>query len=241
MATTPTTPDLQQQLVAEFSALAHKHATVSYVLIGVLVLVLAVVGLGGWLGLKSYEAQIARAEASEAQYNQDRKEWQATLEAHDAQREQDSLAEAQIIAQAAKRDAQPVPQPIQAGLTPVATSQATAIALGAAYGGQVAPKVTPDDQVSISQPDAKLVITDKLAGDKAAADLADQVKINSLKVTENNSLTSDLNQCKQQNAEAGKVIAQYKKAAVKSKWRKMLDGSEKAALLVAGAALGHYL
>jgi hypothetical protein len=46
MDTIPTITELHQQLVAEMSSLAKKHATVSYVLIGVLVVVLGLTSLG---------------------------------------------------------------------------------------------------------------------------------------------------------------------------------------------------
>lgn len=244
MATTNVTPapaDLHQQLVTEYAALAHKHVTVSFTLIAVLVLVLGLFSFGGFLGLRSYEAQLAKAEAREAQYNADRKTWQDTLAQHDAARAADAQQEAQTIAQIAARAKQAPPPVIQVALSPNATAAQEAAGLAQAFGGQIEPTVTPDSRLSISQPDAKLIISNKLAGDKAQADLVDETKLYNLEVDQNITFKSDLDDAKAQNVEAQKVIQAYKKAAVKSKWRKILDGMEKVGLVALGAAAGHAL
>jgi hypothetical protein len=242
MATTNVTPapaDLHQQLVAEYAALAHKHVTVSFTLIGVLVLVLGLGAFGAFLGLRSYEAQLSKAEARELQYNADRKSWQDTLAQHDAQRAADAQQEAQVIAQIAARAKQAPPPVIQVALSPTATAAEEATGLAQAYASQIEPVVTPDSRLSISQPEAKLIISNKLTGDKALADLVDETKLYNLEVDQNTTLKADLADAKAENVEAQKVIQAYKKAAVKSKWRKILDGMKTVGMVAAAAAIGH--
>lgn len=249
MATTPITPattpavstpaDIQTELLAQVRALSTHHVTVSYTLIGVLLVVLALASFGGWLGLKAYDHAIARAEAAEAKYDADEKSWAATLAQHDAQRAADAQQEAQLLAQIASRDKQAPPLVIQAGLKPDATAQQAALALGAAAGGQVAPTVTQDNRIAVMPVESQEITLDLLAGTKAEGDLKDTQSLLDLKNKDNTSLSNDLAQCKTENTEANKVITQYKKAAKRSKFRSFLNGTEKVGLLVLGGYIGH--
>jgi hypothetical protein len=146
-----------------------------------------------------------------------------------------------LIAQITKREKTPPTPATEEALSPTATAQATAIGLAQVFSGSIDPKVLQGDQIAISQPDAKLVISSKLVGDRAEADLVDSKALYTLKVSENTSLTGDLDACKQQNAESEKVIQAYKKAAKRSIFKKILDGAEKGVILAAGIALGHYI
>jgi predicted RND superfamily exporter protein len=60
---------IDKELQASLAALAHKHVTVSYVLIGVIVFVLLLGCGGAYIASKIYDKEIARAEAAEKQSN----------------------------------------------------------------------------------------------------------------------------------------------------------------------------
>lgn len=238
MSTAPVTPAPVQ---SELATLAHKHVTVTYALIATLVVVMGLVAFGGWLGLKGYEAQLAKAQATEQVYIQDRAQWQAQVVKDDAQRQAQALQIAQLQAQIAHRDAQPLPKAVQAGLAPNADANTVATAVSVAYSnvpsfGQATS--TPGGQIALSVPQAQAVVVSKESGDKAVSDLADERTIVGLQTGTIGTLTSDLNGCKSTLSEAQKTIDGYKKAAVKSKWRKFLDGAEKAGLFIGGVAIG---
>lgn len=235
MADSPVT-ELHQHL----ADLAHKQVTVSYVLIGVLMLVLGLAGLGGYLGLKSYEAQVARAEAAEQRYDQDRKAFSDALAAHDAQRTVDAQKQADILAQIAKR-AQTTDKAIQTALKPDATLPVIEVGLRTAYAGVPGfegPLTLTDTSIGLSGPQAQQITAYKIDHDRLKLDLADTQGALGIEKNTSGSLLTDLNASKKNNLECEEVVAAYKKAAIKSKWRKMWDGAQKVLLVVAGVGLG---
>jgi hypothetical protein len=229
---------------SEVSALAHKHVSVTYAVLSVLVLVIALMGLGGYLALKSFDKQLAAQNARDAQYQQDRTLWQAQVAQHDTERAQQALQISQLQDQIAKRDSKPLPKEVQAGLKPDATAETVAKAVTESYKSNPAfgqATATPGGQVSLSVPQAQATVEAKVGFDKASADLADEKSMVSLLNGTNLSLTNDLNQCKLLNTKAEADIAGYKKLAMRSKWQKFLGGMEKVALVAVGFELGHKL
>lgn len=229
---------------SEVAALAHRHLTLTYGLIGTVILLLVLMGFGGYLGLKSFDAALARQDAKDQQYQQDRRIFMDTLAAHDAERTADATKIAQLEAQIAHRDAQPLPKPVQEGLKPDATAKQAADALGIVYSATPSfgtPQATPDGKVALTVPEAQQIIQDKYSLTKSQGDLTDQKSINSLLNSANASLTTDLNSCKDLNTKAQADIAGYKKLAKRSKFRRFLDGAEKVAIFAAGAYVGHKL
>lgn len=245
MSTQPVLPapstehDIQTLLLAQINKLSQHHVTVSYTLIAVLVLVLGLVGAGGWLGLKSYEGQVARAEAIEARYQDAQKAFSEQLAANNAERAQDAQASAALISQIAKRAVAPLPPVIQSGLAASASAESVSKALQEVQPGLGTPEVTPDAKVALQVNQAQLVVRSLLAGTQAEADLGDTNALLGLANRDKSTLSNDLDSCTDLNLKANETIAGYKKAAIKSKWRKILDGMEKVGLILGGAAIGH--
>src|ERR1700688_105563 len=91
---------------AQFNALAHRHINVSFTLIAVIILALALIGAGGWYGLKVFDAHLARAEAAEARYDADRRQLTDLLAADAAQRAQSTAQQTAIVKEVGARDTQ---------------------------------------------------------------------------------------------------------------------------------------
>jgi cell division protein FtsB len=227
---------------SEVSALAHRHLTFTWGLVGVIILLMALMGFGGYMAIRSFDKQLAKQEARDTQYQADRKTFLDQLTAHDAERAAQASQIASLEAQIAHRNAQPLPKEIQAGLKPDSTSQAVAMALQTAYSDMPSFGVVVAESpvnVSLSLPQAQQVVQDKVDLNVTRADLKDTQAVVDLQKTANSSLTSDLGQCKDLNVKAQADIAGFKKLATRSKFRKFLDGAEKVALFAAGAYVGH--
>jgi hypothetical protein len=234
-------PSIETVLQSEVAALAHRHVTFSWGVIGVLILVLGLASFGGWLGLRAFETQIARADAQQAQYQASLKEFQATLSQHDAQR---AAAEAQVAdlqAQIAHRASQPLPAPVQAGLKPDATAEQAAEAFASVYSVSPSPSTTPEGNVALSVSNTQLAISAELDKQRFQADFSDEKAIVDLQTGSISSLNKDLAQCTTLETQSEKVIADYKKLAHRSKWQKFVQGAEKAGILVLGGIIGHAL
>ena len=223
----------------------HSHTVkVTYMFVAIIVLVLSLGSVGGYLGLKAYEAQLARAETREAQYQTSLAAFQSALAENTVARAAAEAQVAQLQAQIAKRASQPLPAPVQTGLKPDATAEQAKTAIEAVYGADKAFGALPPVQgpnVALSVPQAQAIISTKIGLDRTSADLRDEIQIAGLQKTTIDSLQNDLNTCKAVNLEANKTIDAYKKIATKSKFRKFLDGAEKVGLLLAGGVIGHVI
>ena len=244
MATAPVAPTITAVVQSEVAALANKHIGLIFGLVGTIILMLGLMGVGGYFGLKAFDAQLSRQEVRDTQYQQDRTTFLNTLAAHDAERAAQATQIAQLEAQIKARDSKPLPKPVQDGLKPGANAQTVAAGLTDAYWavpsfGAVA--VIPPETIALSVPQAQQVLFDKIDLDKAKGDLGDQKSINGLQETTIGSLKTDLNTCKDLNTKAQADIAGYKKLAKKSRWQKFLAGAEKVGLLAGGAMLGHMI
>src|SRR5271157_1905486 len=239
MSTTPVAPVTIQ---SEVAALAHRHLSLTFGLVGTLVLMMVLMGFGGYLGLKAFDAQLARQELKDAQYQQDRTTFLSTLQAHDAERLADAKKIAELEAQIKQRDSKPLPPAVDNGLKPDATLPEVEFGLRTAFNdvpGFNLPLPLVGPYIELTAPQAQAVTRSKVEGDKAKGDLGDQKSINSLLDSANSSLTNDLNSCKALNVQANKDIAGYKKLAVRSRWQKFVGGMEKVLIFGAGAYMGH--
>jgi hypothetical protein len=230
-----------QHLQVQFAALAHKHATVSYALIAVLVVVLILAGVGGYIGLRFADAQLAWAEKKEEQYNADRKAWQDTLAAHDAERAQESAEQKQTIAELAKQLAKPLPPVVVTGLKPGATAQEASGALTEVYKdnplfGQPA---VEGDKVALTVPQTQAVIQTKEDLGKTSLKLDAETKLFDLEHSKNESLNTDLTGARNTLKECQDTVNGYKKAAKASKFKKVLKGAGTAVAIIGGAYLGY--
>lgn len=227
---------------SEVSALAHRHLTFTWGLVGVIILLMALMGFGGYMAIRSFDKQLAKQEARDTQYQADRKTFLDQLTAHDAERAAQASQIASLEAQIAHRNAQPLPKPISEGLKPDASAEAVAKAVTEAYSDVPSFGVVLAESpttIALSLPQAQHVVQDEVAYSIARADLNDTQAVVDLQKTANSSLTSDLAQCKDLNVKAQADIAGFKKLATRSKFRKFLDGAEKVALFAAGAYVGH--
>jgi hypothetical protein len=234
-------------LQAQFAALAHRHITVSYTLVGVIVLVLALAGVGGWLGLRAFDAQLARMEAREAAYDAERKQFTDLLVADAAQRSQIEAKQTTIEHTVTTRDDQ-ADQAIQAAVKPDASLESIASGLAASYSdvvgfGVVSVLPAYDDQhgaaIALEGHQAQQVTAYKIDRDRLSADLIDVRTSYTLEQTQNSSLTKDLAQCNDLNTKANGVIDGYKSLAKRSRKQKFLSGAAKVLLLAGGIVLGH--
>lgn len=238
MATTPVTPT--NAIQSELSQLAHKHVTLTYGILGILFLVLALAGVGGYAAVKVYDAQLARQDARDATYQSDRKAWQDSLTQSESVRAGQAQEIAALQAQVAKRDSQPLPKPVQVAIQPTATVQEVVNGVKTAYNFSGGVAVSPDGQNVLLDPlAAQQTILAKVNGDRAQADLKDLSAIVDLQKQSMVTLNTDLNQCKVLNTKAQADIEGYKKLAHRTKFQKFLSGAEKVAIFVGGVYIGH--
>ena len=248
-------PAFQTMVQSEVSALAHKHITLSYAILAVLVIALAVGCLGGYMGLRGYERALARAEAAEQRFEQKDQQYQQMFTAFQQQiakdsadREAASQQQAKLEAQIASRANQPLPTVVQTGLKPDATAQEAGNALGAVFtkpDAPVVPMATPDGKVQISAKEAQEVASLGIDGQRAEADLKDEIALYTIETTKTISLSKDLQACtdtlavsKDDLKEAKVTIADYKKVAKRSKWQKIWQGFKTYGLPVLAYAAG---
>src|ERR1017187_8017242 len=118
-----TSPTITAVVQSEVAALANKHLTLIFGLVGTIILMMGLMGVGGYFGLKAFDAQLSRAEKQDLQYQQDRNQWQAVLTQHDAERTAQALQIQQLQAKINQRDSKPLPKPVQDALQPKATVQ----------------------------------------------------------------------------------------------------------------------
>jgi hypothetical protein len=237
----PVAPDASKYLANIVDSMHAHSVKVSYFLVGIIVLVLGLATVGGYLGVQAFNRAEARADAQAALYHQDSLAWQENLKQSEAAREASAEQVASLEAQIAKRDAKPLPVPIQAGLKPDATIQTVITALQTAYGPSMVPTSTPDGNVALSVPNAQQTIQARVDADRLKADLDDEKAVVSLQTGSISSLNNNLNQCISLNTEAKKTITDYQKAAGRTRFQKFLNGAEKVGLLIAGGVIGHSL
>lgn len=230
-----------QHLQTQFVALAHKHATVSYGLIGVLVVVLALAGIGGYIAVRFADVQLARAEKAEQQYNADRKAWQDQLAADQAERVQDAQRQQVLGQQIAARD-KGADKAITEALKPDASLPVIESGLRTAFKsvpGFDAPLPLNGVYIELGGLQAQQITAYKIDHDRLFGNLTDTKNDLKLEQDKTASLSKDLGGCEAENVEAKKVIDGYKNAAKVSRFRKFLGGAEKVAIFAAGAYLGH--
>ena len=238
MATQTTIPQLPQ---SELSVFVHKILLAH---VGVFILTLALVGAGGYFGLRSYDKALAHAEALQAQFNTEHKALTDLLAQDTQARAQESAQQAALVEAIAKRNAAPLPVAVQTALQPDASAQDAAAGLTEAYTGLPSFGVvepTSDGKVSSTVPQTQAEIQSREAEITLSANLKDEINLYTLEATKSGSLQNDLTSCESTVSTANATIAAYKKLAVRSKWKKFLGGAEKVGLVLLGVEIGHRL
>jgi hypothetical protein len=229
------------QTQTELSAFARR---VLYSHAGILVLLIVLIGAGGYFGLRSYDAQLAKAEVTEQKYEAAQKTLTDLLATDAQERAQMQAQQANLIGQIAKRDKTPPSAPVIAALQPNASAEVLALGLGSSFNDVSSfgvPQTTPDGKVALNGQETQEIIQDHEQGKKDHADLADTMKLYGLEQQKTASLTKDNVQCTTTLADAQKSITAYKKLAVRSRWQRFMTGAEKVTIFISGVALGHKL
>jgi hypothetical protein len=233
-----------------------------YAHLALLLVLFSLVGVGGYIGFRSYENQVARAEALQVQFAQAQAQFVASqkqltdlLATDAAERIQQSAQQVKLEEQIAKRNAQ-VPAPaVTRALQPTANAVdaenglATVMSVVPGFGS---PSTTPDGKVALSVPQAQQTIQELIVGQRSTADLKDEISLYTLEQAKNSSLSKDLTQCTASVTAAGtaladakKTIAAYNKVAHQSRFRKILGSigrnAERVGILVVGIELGHHI
>lgn len=239
-----TAEEVESNLHDHLAAIAHKQAHVSFAVLFVLGLLLVLGAVGGYIGLRSYEGQLAKAEAREAQYDADRKQFAEELKTRDAQRAADAQRVEELIAGVAARAAKPLPPVIKAGLDPTATVSEAKDALQAVLSDRPTfgtLNIDLDGNVALRLPQLQILVSDEVDLKRLRLDAVDYQTVISTQKGTISSLTNDLATEKDLNVKANKVIDGYKSLAKKSKWKKFFGGAKTALLMAAAAYGGHML
>lgn len=235
--------DVQAQLVDHLAALGHRHANVSFAMLGALVLILALCAVGGYFGLASYEKQLARAEAAEKQYNVDRKELTAQLAA--SKTVQDDATKAQQVIVKVVHDRDVATDKKIAEVTAPNKSAADALSdLSAAYHGTIVADpnaITADGRLVFPVFTVQGFTGTKLDRDRLADDLKSSADNLVQEKVKTDALTKDVAKANKAVADAKPAIDAYAKIAKHSRLKKFGAGALKVAVFIAGVYAGHAL
>lgn len=265
----PVVPDnhsvIQNDLQNALADLAHKHVTISYTLVGLIVLILALCCAGAYFGNQSWQKAMDRAQAIEQEMNADRAQYQQTLAAmqkqidqNNAQIQADQVRQQQLIDQINKRDQQ-ANKVITDVLQPGKTATDAFSDINAAYKGIVAltqdivkDPNSNDQLLAFPVPAVQQFTAAELAEQRDSKDLADTKgqlaaeQDKTAKLTDNLNKTNDtLASLQKTDAVCQQTVAAYKKVAKKTRWQKIWGGIKKGAeiggSLVLGYEIGHHL
>lgn len=244
---------------SELSTFVHK---VLYAHIGIFVLLVALMGMGGYFGLRSYDKALAHAEALQVQFNtaqaqaaSSQKQLTDLLAADTAQRAKESAQQASLEQQIINRNAQ-VPAPaVQTALQPSADAGQVILGLRASYSDTPSfgtPKLDAEGNIALSVPQARSVMVGHENEKRLSFDLKAETQLFTLETAKSTSLSNDLTQCKATVSQdetalvgAKKSLAEYDKLAHRSRFRKLLGGigrnAERIGIAVLAFELGHKL
>lgn len=245
MATTPAVLTAEQQaqlyLHQQLSALAQKHVTVSYTLIGALVLLMLLLGAGGYIGLKFADKQLARAEASEQRFQQAQKDLQSQITAHDAQRSDDTQKQNVIVKVVHDTDTSTDAKIAQV-LQPKTAQQALSD-LDDAYGSELNLKDTPLNGNLLSFPvtTVQQFSASKLDRDRLSADLNNYKGLLTFEQDKTKTLTADLGKANGTLTVCQQTVEDYKKAAKVGRLKKFLHAAGGTAVTIGAAVFGFEL
>jgi hypothetical protein len=229
--------DLQKQLQQQFVALAHKHAHVSYALLGVLVLVLGLMLAGGIFAVKFADRVLDKADAANAQYAIERKADQQKI-AELAKQIADQSSQQKVLVQVVHDRDQKTNEKIK-DVYDAKTAEQTAQAFRDAYQQPIAYDAYGvfqlEDQV------VKEVTVTRIDRDRLKADLDDTKKNLGLETDKFDKSQTALSTAQGQLKQCEDVKNKYEKAAHVGKFKKFLHGAGSVAAPIAALILGYKL
>lgn len=271
---TPATPaapvlsTIDKDLQDSLASLAHKHVTVSYTLVGVLVLVLICGCIGAYFANGIFNKEVARAEADEKQMQQDKTDYTAlnktltdTLAKDAADRTAWAQQVAQLVSQVAARN-QVANQQITNVTQPGKSAEDAFADLHSAFKDNPTVEsaalnvskdpATGEQLMTFPVPAVQQFTATKIDRDRDAANLVSMGNELDLANQTNDSLKTDLTntqaaKAKLETTEAAceKTVADYKKVVVPSRFKRILNGFFKGVTFVGGVAvgavIGHYI
>ena len=255
--------DVHQALMQQTQSLAHKHVTVSYLLIAVLLFVLSCGGVGAYFAAKWVDRALARAEKSEQLYLADKKvsdQAISDLKGQLADSEKARAASDQKIADLQKSITSiqtNANNQIQNALKPGKTASEAYADVKSVYKDKISTPVTivesPDKTeqlLAFRVPDVQQFTAAKIDDDAQKLIVIAKDGVIAEKQTQIDGLKSDLAKSndalgKLQVTEAQEhdALEKYKKVAKKTKWQKILGGMktgvEIGGAIVFGYEIGH--
>jgi len=219
------------------SALSKRQATVSYGLIGILLVVLALAGLGAYLGASWSDKLFARAEKQEQVFKDTLKLYQDELSIHRAERERMSQQQGAIGTRIIYRDREAE----QTKAEVVAPKPIQDVAKDAEKHLNELPEITPTLRLAFYPPTVQGFIVNKIERDQFAANNTDLKEVLRLEQEKTISLNKDLGAANKTLGEAGKTITDYKRAAKASKFKRILRGALTAGALAGAGYAGYKL
>lgn len=217
----------EQQLIASLTA---KHASVSYMALAILAVVIILAVVGGWLALRSGDAAVARADAQNVIFQAQQKDFMAQLAANGVARDAIVAEQSQIIANMSQR--QVIVQQKVAAVKTITTQPEAVSALNSAYHFVFDPTNVPQ---------LNLITTTKIERDSFETNLNDETALYVSETQKTFSLSKDLTTCTTTLATCNQTVADYKKAVSKTKFQKFLGGAVKVLIFAGGVYLGKKL
>jgi hypothetical protein len=246
---------LEQQVLTNIHNKLHM---IVFAHIGVIILFMALLGAGGWFGLRSYDKQVERAEALQVQFQkaqetavQAQKQLTDIIAADSAARAQESAQQSQIELEMAKRASQAPAPVVSQALLPTANAQQVATGLSFSFSDEsgFGTATALPVGVSLTIPQAQVVVTDHEKEKTLSLTLQGETQLFSLEQQKTASLGKDLAQCQDTDTKdqaalvaANKTIAAFSKIVHQSKFRKVLGSigrnAERVGILILGVEIG---
>ena len=255
MSTTPTIPDVIK--TTEQRLLTH-HVTMSYLLVGIIIVMIACGGVFAYFSNKSYNAAMTKADAAEKQMVVYKQQSDAVIAQFQQQIALDTAARAadqqKIIAltnQIAAQNAA-AQTAINNALKPGKSAQEAFADLSSAYRGVITPELSlsKDDKgeqlLGFRVPEVQRFTADKIDLDNKTQVIKEQEDELADKDDQIKSLDNDFSKSEQaltalQKTETAcqQTVVDYKKVAVKSRFKRIMGGVLKGVIFGAGIIIGH--
>jgi hypothetical protein len=226
---------------SQLAALAHKHAHVSYLLVGVLVLVLGLMGAGGYLAVKSFDAAEARAEQRYEKGEADRAILEKRLEATQQLIITLSQQQAQHTQAVVKRN-KTADDDIKTYTEPSRDEKDVRLDVAKVYGlEEPYPYIYLKDDPHtfiFTKANVQEFVATRIDRDRLRENLKDVQTNLALEQQKTAALTVSLTDAETQAVEDKKTIAEFRKVVHKGKFARFFGGVKTGAVFTAGFVSG---